>query len=414
MTIDTSQYLTLGISAARAGQKREARQYFKAVLKQTPHHVPALFWMAFVAPTPEASLDLFERVLKLDPDNERAQAGISWAEKQIGLAAESRPEVDVATDTNEKPSDETLFTRDQFLSAPEIQEQSQKGVRAHRARRTINPFLAMLLLFGAAALIMFGGYSLLTQPTETLAAWRSGTVADVQQAVVNPIHDDGFAVPVAHRQSAFDTLTGVTKPVSAAEAPQMRLEPITLAAVDVPPVAQPEIPVVVNFTPDEMVGPVGQVHNNRKLFVPVDENLLAHTPASADEKWIEVDLSAQTLTAWEGKVPVMAFLTSTGLPGTPTVQGEFNIYWKLESTLMAGPGYYLPEVPYTMYFYNGYGLHGAYWHNNFGQPMSHGCVNLRNEDSKTLFEWADPVIPAGETQVVASVDNPGTLVVVHE
>jgi lipoprotein-anchoring transpeptidase ErfK/SrfK len=67
-----------------------------------------------------------------------------------------------------------------------------------------------------------------------------------------------------------------------------------------------------------------------------------------------------------------------------------------------------------MYFYNGYGLHGAYWHNNFGQPMSHGCVNLSNENSKSLFEWADPVIPPGQTQVVSSADNPGTLVLVHE
>jgi lipoprotein-anchoring transpeptidase ErfK/SrfK len=94
--------------------------------------------------------------------------------------------------------------------------------------------------------------------------------------------------------------------------------------------------------------------------------------------------------------------------------GEFNIYWKLESTLMAGPNYYLPDVPYTMYFYGGYALHGAYWHNNFGQPMSHGCVNLSIADSQTLFEWADPVIPPGQTQVVATAENPGTLVVVHQ
>ncbi|MGE5251028.1 MAG: L,D-transpeptidase, partial [Bacteroidota bacterium] len=49
---------------------------------------------------------------------------------------------------------------------------------------------------------------------------------------------------------------------------------------------------------------------------------------------------------------------------------------------------YLPNVPYTMYFYKGYGLHGTYWHNNFGTPMSHGCVNLRIEDSKWLYNFA--------------------------
>jgi lipoprotein-anchoring transpeptidase ErfK/SrfK len=107
-------------------------------------------------------------------------------------------------------------------------------------------------------------------------------------------------------------------------------------------------------------------------------------------------------------------LSSTGLPNTPTVLGEYEIYWKLESTLMTGPGYYLPEVPYTMYFYAGYALHGAYWHDNFGQPMSHGCVNLSIDNAKELFEWADPVLPEGQTQVVSSQTSPGTLVVVHD
>ena len=64
--------------------------------------------------------------------------------------------------------------------------------------------------------------------------------------------------------------------------------------------------------------------------------------------------------------------------------------------------------------YGGYALHGAYWHNNFGQPMSHGCVNFRPAEAKKLFEWADPIIPEGRTQVTATADNPGTLVVVHK
>lgn len=60
---------------------------------------------------------------------------------------------------------------------------------------------------------------------------------------------------------------------------------------------------------------------------------------------------------------------------------------------MSGPGYYLPDVPYVMYFYRGYGLHGTYWHNNFGVPMSHGCVNLRTEDAAWLFDWASVGTP---------------------
>ena len=55
---------------------------------------------------------------------------------------------------------------------------------------------------------------------------------------------------------------------------------------------------------------------------------------------------------------------------------------------MSGPGYFLPGVPFTMYFYKGYGLHGTYWHNNFGTPMSHGCVNLTIPDSEWLYGFA--------------------------
>ena len=67
---------------------------------------------------------------------------------------------------------------------------------------------------------------------------------------------------------------------------------------------------------------------------------------------------------------------------------EFQIWNKTRIQDMSGPGYYLPDVPYVMYFYKDYGIHGTYWHNNFGTPMSHGCVNLTIPDSEWLFNWA--------------------------
>lgn len=105
-------------------------------------------------------------------------------------------------------------------------------------------------------------------------------------------------------------------------------------------------------------------------------------------RWIDVDLSEQRVVAYEGETAVQTFIVSTGTWLHPTVTGQFRIYVKLRSTPMAGPGYYLPGVPYTMYFYEGYALHGTYWHNNFGTPMSHGCVNLRVPDSEWLFGFA--------------------------
>ncbi len=107
-----------------------------------------------------------------------------------------------------------------------------------------------------------------------------------------------------------------------------------------------------------------------------------------DERWFDINLSTQRMHAYDGDKLIKTFVVSTGLPGTPTVTGRFRVYVKYVATLMAGPGYYLPNVPWTMYFYNGYGIHGTYWHNNFGTPMSHGCVNMRTSDAEWAFHFA--------------------------
>ncbi len=113
---------------------------------------------------------------------------------------------------------------------------------------------------------------------------------------------------------------------------------------------------------------------------------------SNGEKWIDVNLSTQTLTAFEGQTAIYRALVSTGLWDTPTVVGTYNIYVKYEKADMSGgsgaSAYHLEDVPYVMYFHGGYGLHGTYWHSNFGQPMSHGCVNLHTLDAEWLYNWA--------------------------
>jgi lipoprotein-anchoring transpeptidase ErfK/SrfK len=112
------------------------------------------------------------------------------------------------------------------------------------------------------------------------------------------------------------------------------------------------------------------------------------TSTGSSIRWIDVDLSDQTLTAYVGHTAVRSTLVSTGLPDTPTPVGKYYIYVKLLRDDMTGPDYYLPDVPYTMYFYRGYGIHGTYWHSNFGRPMSHGCINLPTTEAEWLFEWA--------------------------
>lgn len=130
----------------------------------------------------------------------------------------------------------------------------------------------------------------------------------------------------------------------------------------------------------------GQRLRIRPAVVESTLNLVA-APVNG-QKWIEVNLTEQTLTAWQGDVAVMHTSISSGLSGTPTVTGRFTIGNKYKAQRMTGPGYDLPNVPWVMYFFSGYAIHGAYWHNNFGTPMSHGCVNMRTDESQMLYEWA--------------------------
>lgn len=104
---------------------------------------------------------------------------------------------------------------------------------------------------------------------------------------------------------------------------------------------------------------------------------------------ILVSLSESRIYAYENGVLLRSVLVSTGRPATPTVQGDFTIQRKYVAQTMTGPGYYLPNVPYVMYFYQGYAIHGTFWHNNFGQPMSHGCVNLPTPEAEWFFNFAD-------------------------
>ena len=104
--------------------------------------------------------------------------------------------------------------------------------------------------------------------------------------------------------------------------------------------------------------------------------------------WVAVNLSQQTVVAYESDQPVFAALAATGLPGTPTVQGIFRTHRRLETGKMSGPGYYIEDVTWTCYFYSGYALHTAYWHDKFGRPRSHGCVNLSPYDAWWIYQWS--------------------------
>lgn len=150
-----------------------------------------------------------------------------------------------------------------------------------------------------------------------------------------------------------------------------------------------------------------------------EEEIKVLGESAGAEKWIEVDLSEQKLRAWEGNNLFLESLVSTGKWGrTPT--GEYRVWGKFKYAKMSGGShalhtyYYLPNVPYIMYYQNGYGLHGTYWHNNFGHVMSHGCTNLPTPVAEKLFYWTNPTLPLGRNYVRATSSDPGTRIVIHE
>lgn len=111
------------------------------------------------------------------------------------------------------------------------------------------------------------------------------------------------------------------------------------------------------------------------------------------EKLITVDTNTQTLTAWEGGRILYQTKASTGLPKSPTVKGSFRVYKKVALGDMRGFSpyigkYHYKNVPNSLYFYQGYAVHGAYWHNAFGTRRSNGCVNLPLDMAQKIFDWA--------------------------
>ena len=166
----------------------------------------------------------------------------------------------------------------------------------------------------------------------------------------------------------------------------------------------------VIHNPEDMDRRSTEIHTSL-VHVPED---YVFPNVGPNERWIRVDLGEQQVIAYEGLTPVRAFIVSTGLLGTQTVTGEFRVRMKVSNQVMSGVGYSLPNVQWVMYFHSEYALHGSYWHENFGNPMSHGCVNMTNADSKWLFDFAGPVWDGVTVWHRSTEENPGTRVVVHQ
>lgn len=146
-------------------------------------------------------------------------------------------------------------------------------------------------------------------------------------------------------------------------------------------------------------------HTDMRIIENNELSLLS-ADVPQEEKLIHVDLYNQLVTAFEGEKLVFSSRCSSGGKGTRTPSGEFQTYHKAPSVHMNNQDedvkvhYDLPGVPWCAFF-TGFGnaFHGTYWHNDYGRPRSHGCINLPSEDAKWIYRWCQPTVPIGEDYI---------------
>jgi hypothetical protein len=167
-----------------------------------------------------------------------------------------------------------------------------------------------------------------------------------------------------------------------------------------------------------LVGPDQWVEQSNTSRVDVDPPPEGVGP---EDKWVEVDLFEQTIAAYQGSRMVYATLISGGREGDETPAGLYRLWVKILEGKMSHPDvedgdpafYYIEDVPWTVYFHEGYSIHASFWHDAFGFRRSHGCVNVSPLDARWFYEWTDPPVPDGEDEWLVLDGMPNTWVWVH-
>lgn len=286
---------------------------------------------------------------------------------------------------------------------PENREQAGGPVRGDASGKTKKKrsiVLPVLLIVMGCAVFLFAAWSAVNSPVfasimNFVSAPQTQPQADLpsfaQVDIAKPTYTPAVQL-VAQEILPTATFTTVPPTATLTEVPPATDIPPT----DLPPTAtaEPEVTSSDEGTSDEATSEfvaIAEIVPDTPTPEYVAPTAAPNVPAAVSgngERWIDVDLSEQRLYAYEGDTLVRSFVVSTGTWQTPTVTGKYRVWIKLRSAPMSGPGYYLPDVPYIMYFYKGYGIHGTYWHNNFGTPMSHGCVNMTIADAEWVYNFS--------------------------
>jgi lipoprotein-anchoring transpeptidase ErfK/SrfK len=431
--------------ALKAGDKITARQLVAQAAQLAPELEEVWLLMAALA-SPRGSVAYLERALQINPNSERAQKGMLWAQGRLKQEQDNRSSV-VAQPSSEQPTDkpvrvehpvsvvpivaapaapdvaDTQPTSVSYLEEPTPEPISTPDVvlAVDGKEAVARPRYLSLALLVILVCIVIGWVSSVTPVKAFFSksfagqehgpAWAQADIAksDATQSAAAPT-----VLPAAITSEPTDALAQVTPtptldilasetplptdvavPTDLSAAPTESFSPTeTSPAPTWTPMPTDVVPATTvpgsgsADQPSPTPLPTDTAAPGPTQFVPATPNPNAGSASQGTGHWIDVDLTHQMVYAYDGNAVVNSFLVSTGTWQYPTVTGQYHIYIKLRYKDMSGPGYYLPNVPYTMFFYQGYALHGTYWHSNFGTPMSHGCVNLSIPDSEWVYNFS--------------------------
>lgn len=350
---EAADLLHRAVEAVKANDRKLARQYSQSALQLNPYLELAWLILASVS-SPPAARAYLEKALTLLPNSERLKKAYYQLENNLNI--------ETTENTNYRGQKFGEIQPNNSTHSVIIPEQT-KFITVHE-NNSDNPspkrskFLIQMIVFFFVLLILFFSVKAV-KPTLVLAFQSESSIINRPADAYDKPSRTPTAIPT---NTAAPTAT-----------PTLTSTPTAEPTATITPTFEPTL------TQPEVAEPTSQVVTN-------------------GDRWIDIDLSDQMVYAYEDDILVNSFLVSTGTIYTPTVTGQFYVYVKYEAADMSGPGYYLPAVPYVMYFYQDYGIHAATWHNNFGTPMSHGCINMRLEDAEWIYNWS----------------SIGTLVNIHE
>lgn len=320
--------------ALARGDRFTARFWAQKAVATAPQHEEGWLILAACA-SPKASVVYLNHALEINPQSQRARQGIHWAIQRLRTTTPSA-----------------------FPAKPahrQIVAQSIASKEMISTRPALVPWAIVVILITIGLVAWFGS------PTFTLA------------------FTNNKPLPISQSQLNKETRTPT---------PTATFTPTPTSTPTPTPTVTPS-PTPTNTPTSTPTNTPKPTKKPKKKKASGGYNFPGRPQGvGPNERWIDIDLSSQRTYAYQGNELINNFIVSTGTWRYPTVRGTFKIYVKYRFAPMSGPGYYLPNVPYVMYFYKGYGLHGTYWHNNFGTPMSHGCINLTTKNAGWLYRFA--------------------------